>query len=179
MNKRSGGITALIGGLIWSGFNLWYITSGAGLSKLMTTLWVLIPAVFCLSWTLWVLSKSERSKGSRIGLLISVTGLGLLSCGLIGTSVLGIGSAWLIGILGELVLSIGLLLFGLTNLRERLLPIFNGLPLLISLIYIPSWMVDPGALPAFFSRDITEWLAVLVGVGWMLFGGLLLLDRRE
>lgn len=105
--------------------------------------------------------------------------LGLLGCGLIGTSVLGIGTAWLIGILGELVLSIGLLLFGLTNLHERLLPTFNGLPLLILVIYVPSWMVDPGTLPVFFLRDITEWLAVLVGVGWMLFGILLLLDLRE
>jgi hypothetical protein len=80
-----------------------------------------------------------------------------------------------VGILGELVTSVGLAWFALANLGDKRLPTFNGLPLVMLLLYVPSWMVDPGNLPAQFTAHFTEWLAAAYGLIWVVLGGIMLL----
>lgn len=174
-----GGAAAVIGGVIWTAFFIWYAVSNVSFADSFSSLWPLIPAVVFLGISFIALASYEQARVSRVGLYIGTAGLGLITIGLFGMVALGIGVAWLSGIFGEMALSLGLLLFGLANLQERLLPHFNVLPLFLVIIYVPSWMIDPGSLPTTIPPNITEWLAALTGLGWILLGTLMLGEKEE
>jgi hypothetical protein len=143
----------------------------------MSSLGILILPLLGFIFTSYALS--QRNGRGRGGLLVMMGGMGLMLLGLIGASILQMGAAWLVGILGELVTSIGLGWFALVNLSNKQLPALNGLPVLMFLLYVPSWMVDPGNLPSLFPDHFTEWLAAVYGLCWVLLGGLLLANKME
>jgi hypothetical protein len=92
----------------------------------------------------------------------------IFATGAMLTSAIG-GAAWLISIMGEMVTFIGLFLFGLINLSEKLLGKLHWLPLIMAPLYWLSFGSDPGeySIPI---ENWTEWLAVVYGLGWMLIG---------
>jgi hypothetical protein len=163
--------TAVLGGLIWAGFFIWMIRSAP--SRIGGSLAILILPLLGFMLASYALSRAPG--GGRVGLLVMVGGMGLMLLGVIGVSLLRIGEAWLMGILGEMVISVGLGWFAIANLSDRRLPALNGLPLLMLLLYVPSWMVDPGNLPGFFPDYFTELLAAVYGLSWVVLGGVLLL----
>ena len=177
--RRWGGGTAVFSGLIWAGFHIWLIQSGQldDPMSLMGSLGILILPLLGFICTSYALS--QRNGRGRGGLLVMMGGMGLMLLGVIGTSILQMGAAWLVGIVGELLTSIGLGWFALANLSNKQLPVLNGLPLVMLLLYVPSWMVDPGNLPSLFPDHFTEWLAAVYGLGWVLLGGLLLANQME
>jgi hypothetical protein len=159
-----GGATAVFSGLIWTGFHIWLIQSGQldGSMSLMGSLGILILPLLGFICTSYALS--QRNGRGRGGLLVMMGGMGLMILGLIGASILQMGAAWLVGIVGELVTSIGLGWFALVNLSNKQLPVLNGLPLVMLLLYVPSWMVDPGNLPSLFPdpcvrSSFDEWVS--------------------
>jgi hypothetical protein len=174
-----GGGTAVLSGLIWTGFHIWLIQSGqlGDPMSLMSSLGILILPLLGFIFTSYALS--QRNGRGRGGLLVMMGGMGLMLVGGIGASILQMGAAWLVGILGELITSIGLGWFALVNLSNKQLPVLNGLPLVMLLLYVPSWMVDPGNLPSLFPDHFTEWLAAVYGLCWVLLGGLLLANQME
>jgi hypothetical protein len=174
-----GGGTAVLSGLIWIGFHIWLIQSGQldDPMSLIGSLGILILPLLGFIFTSYALS--QRDGRGRGGLLVMMGGMGLMLLGLIGASILQMGAAWLVGILGELVTSIGLGWFALANLSDKQLPALNGLPVLMFLLYVPSWMVDPGNLPSLFPDHFTEWLAAVYGLCWVLLGGLLLANEMK
>ena len=171
---RVGGGTAVLGGLVWAGFHIWLIQSG---QLNMSSLGILILPLLSFMLTSYALSRPNSS--GRVGLLLMLGGMGLMLLGVIGVSILQIGAMWLVGILGEMVTSIGLGWFAFANLSDKQLSALNGLPLLMLLVYVPSWTVDPGNLPSFYPDNFTEWLAAVYGLCWMLLGGLLLAAQTE
>jgi hypothetical protein len=174
-----GGGTAVLSGLIWIGFHIWLIQSGQldDPMSLIGSLGILILPLLGFIFTSYALS--QRDGRGRGGLLVMMGGMGLMLLGVIGASLLQMGAAWLVGIVGELVTSIGLGWFALVNLSNKQLPALNGLPVLMFLLYVPSWMVDPGNLPSLFPDHFTEWLAAVYGLCWVLLGGLLLANKME
>lgn len=173
-----GGVSAVLSGLIWTGFHISLIRSGRldDPMSLMGSLGILILPLSGFVFTSYALS--ERDGRGRGGLLVMMGGMGLMLLGLIGASILQMGAAWLVGIVGELVTSIGLGWFALVNLSNKQLPALNNLPVLMFLLYVPSWMVDPGNLPSLFPDNFTEWLAAVYGLSWVVLG-CLLLSRSE
>lgn len=175
------GVAAVLGGLIWMAFHIWYVVTDidvADLTVAPANLRVLIVPVLLFIGTLWALHQALGASGSvKTGLIVAIVGLALMAIGLLGIAFLGVGAMWLVGILGELVTSIGLLIFGIANLRDGILPRFNFLPLLMVLVYLPSWMVDPGNLSPPLPPHWTEWLAAVYGLGWVVLGVLLLWQR--
>lgn len=174
---RWSGATAVLGGAIWAAFHIWLIQSGRldSLLGVGDRLSILSLPLLAFMLTSYALSRPDGI--GRGGLLLMIGGMALMVLGITGVALLQIGSAWLVGILGELVTSVGLAWFALVNLRDRQLPALNGLPLLMLLVYVPSWMVDPGSLPGLLPAHFTEWLAAVYGLGWVVLGGLLLLAR--
>lgn len=172
------GTAAMLGGLIWMGFHVWYLVTDRDLIDLIvapTSLRLLIIPVLLFIGTLIVLHQtSNTSSGVKTCLIVAIVGSALMAIGLFGIAFLGVGAMWLVGILGELVTSIGLLIFAFVNLSDRILPRFNFLPLLMVLVYLPSWMVDPGNLSPPLPSHWTEWLAAVYGLGWAALGVLLL-----
>lgn len=175
------GVAAVLGGLIWMAFHIWYVVTDidvADLTVAPANLRVLIVPVLLFIGTLWALHQALGASGSvKTSLIVAIVGLALMAIGLLGIAFLGVGAMWLVGILGELVTSIGLLIFGIANLRDGILPRFNFLPLLMVLVYLPSWMVDPGNLSPPLPPHWTEWLAAVYGLGWVVLGVLLLWQR--
>lgn len=174
---RVGGVAAMIGGLLWIGFHVWYIGAPSTEPRDVTRL-IVIPglanASFALAlWSLW--QTGRAGAGVRAGVLVAIAGMVVFAIGAIAVW-LGAGVAWLVGILGELIITGGLALFSVANLGEKILPRWNALPLLMLALYVPSWIVDPGSVPA-LPRHWTEMLAVLYGVGWVLLGALLWRER--
>ena len=177
---RWGGPMAVFGGLIWTTFHIWMIRSAGGPDDPLRITGVLAILILpLLGFMIASYALSRAAGNGRVGLLVMVGGMGLMLLGVTGVSLLRIGEAWLVGILGELVTSIGLAWFALANLSDGQLPALNGLPLLMLLLYVPSWMVDPGNLPGPFPAHFTEWLAAGYGLSWVLLGGLLLVVRQE
>lgn len=97
-----------------------------------------------------------------------IIGMTFFSLGTILTSFLT-NSDFVFVIIGEMVTTIGLLIFAIANFSERILGILFWLPFLMALIYFISWSVDPGAT-SFPLENWTEWLATLYGLGWVIVG---------
>lgn len=165
-----GWMILIIGGILWAGFHVWYILleSSNDPGTLIPILWILgLAAIFLLLGVFTFYSRSSGGSGG-IGLVMTMIGMALLAFGTIITST-GSGSAWLIAIIGEMITSIGLLIFGLANFRERLLGSLYWLPLILAPIYVLSWAFDPGSASIPLD-NWTEWLAVIYGLGWILIG---------
>ena len=178
--RRFGGAAAVLGGLTWTAFFIWMIRSAgkpADPMRITGSLAILILPLLAFMLASYVLSRAAGT--GRVGLLVMVGGMGLMLVGVIGVSLLRIGQAWLVGILGELVTSIGLGWFAIANLGDRRLPALNGLPLLMLLLYVPSWLVDPGDLPSLFPAGSTEWLAALYGLSWVALGAVFIFPGRH
>jgi hypothetical protein len=177
---RWGGGAAVLGGLIWATFFIWMSRSeGRPDDPMRITGSLAILILLLLGFMMASYALSRAAGSGRVGLLVMMGGMGLMLIGVMSVSLLQIGVAWLAGILGELVTSIGLAWFALANLSDKRLPALNGLPLLMLLLYVPSWMVDPGNLLAQFPAHFTEWLAAVYGLGWVGLGGLMLLPGRN
>jgi hypothetical protein len=108
-----------------------------------------------------------------IGLRLSILGAIALALGAIVSEWFRNDAGWGLIMLGLLAYTIGMFLFGLANLKARVLVRLNALPLVVSLFGMPV----PIAL-SFFVSDSSDlpWQMMLaaLGGGWLLLGALLL-----
>lgn len=165
---------AMMAGAVWACFHFWwFFVGGEGPSRMWFSLLGLATLAF--AYALFALSATQRA-GSwiKIGLLTAMAGQLTMAFGLFGVTLLSllvtVMFLFLFVILGEMVTSIGLLLFSIANLSENGLARWNVLPLAMTVLYVPSWMVDPGNLPPAWPSHLTELLAALYGVGWVFLG---------
>jgi len=124
-----GGLTGLVGGLAWV-FNL---NQQAWLDDSAFFILILLPAFFFSLAAAGLAAVSPPGRLSGFGLWLSVLGAGAMSVAGVLSDWFRIDAGWFLLMIGILSHTIGLLLFGIANLRTRALPRWNGLPLLIGL----------------------------------------------
>jgi len=168
---RTGGAAAMIGGVLWTLFHLWYMQSG--ITNPQGLLGVIgVPGLSALLFGLALLSllRSNRTSGAgKAGMMVMLTGLVIFGIGAIASFLFVWPQGWLIAIAGEFLTGAGLLLFAVVTLVARALPRGNALPLLMAIIF-PMSLGDPSNLPANYPANFTEWMGVLYGIGWILIG---------
>ena len=109
--------------------------------------------------------------------------LGVLALGttLVAVGFIGVGisiiNLFLLVILGEAVVSLGLIAFGLMSFTNRKFARWGWLPLLMAAVYIPSFAAAD--LPLTFPSGTTEILAGLYGIGWLFLGYVLYDSSRR
>ncbi len=168
--EQWGWLDMVIGGIIWTGFHIWYLLFGNinNSTEIIPVVWILgVGTIFLLLGSL-SLYLSAANIGVKGGLGITMIGMAFFSIGTILTSFLT-SSAFLLAIIGEMITTIGLLIFGIANLRERMLGYLFWLPILMVPIYFLSWSVDPGSISLPLD-NWTEWLAAVYGLGWVVAG---------
>lgn len=175
LRKRRAALVRRVGG--WTG-----IASGAILLyALFLTEWadddsltMLILLLFLIALGVAGLAALWRSGAfGLIGLRLSILGAIALALGAIVSEWFRNDAGWGLIMLGLLAYTIGMFLFGLANLKARVLVRLNALPLVVSLFGMPV----PIAL-SFFVSDSSDlpWQMMLaaLGGGWLLLGALLL-----
>ena len=93
-------------------------------------------------------------------------------------TVIGFKPAYFLGILAEPALTLGFLALGLSALASPLPTGIKVLPLLMAVVYAPSYVLDPGAFPPGLARAFPDLLAALYGVLWVMLGLLTFQARR-
>lgn len=169
MTKSS--LFAVLGGLIWTSFHVWLASTGTGIpDNIQLIAFPALGAAFFFFALLGFYRSDSLGTAGKGSALVTMIGLGIFTSGAFIAAFFWNG-AWLIAILGELIISGGLVFFSLAAWGEKFLRRFNALPLLMTLVYIPSWMSVPPSPP--FPSHFEHWLAALYGVGWVLLGVLL------
>ena len=176
--RQWGGPTAIVGGMIWCLFWLYYTAAGVELYPSRMGLLALpaFSAAFLALGLVALYGGAETKLGAvgKVGVLLAAGGTTVFALGaLIAASVWP--TAYGLAILGEFATTLGLLVFAVANLGDQVLSRWNALPLLLALVYPPSWMPDPGSLPPAL-RIMPDLLAALYGLGWVLLGYRLWLD---
>jgi hypothetical protein len=177
MNKPSflvrPGPLAILGGLAWIAWHLYYIFSGIDAQAIGASIFVPAIAVLLMAVTVYRLWGSSHigspGKAGAMGLLV---GMGLWIAGAT-LSGLGVDWAWLIAIAGEMVITLGLAGLGLGALAEAPRPVWKWLPLFLSPVYFISWTTTAESFPSWAPEYAPEWFGVLYGIGWILLGILL------
>ena len=158
----------ILGGLLWTGFHIWLVASEVNIRHNIRL--IFYPALGTGFFFLALMSLYRAGnlrtagKGSAAVLMI---GLAIFNIGAFITAFLWNG-AWLIAILGEMIISVGFIFFSFASLSEKFLARFHSLPLLMTLFYIPSWMAQPPSPP--YPPSFEHWLAAVYGLGWILLG---------
>jgi len=170
---RLGGLAGILGGLIW--IVVWPLTNGEA-SDRWSFLYLIATAVLAVG----VVGLAALGRPGWLGWAgLAGAFAGSLALGsAFGQSWFEWEGGWFLLILGLLAHTVGLALFGLANLKARLLPRFNFLPLIVGLI--------SGPLPlfvVFLLAPNADWPLVFLvgglGLGWMALGTLTFLTARR
>jgi len=171
---------AILGGICWIAFHLYFIFSGVdyrelGASILLVGLAVVLMALAVLA----ILRRPILNVGGRIGAGVLLVGMILVSLGAIVTGLDLWEGAWLLVIGGEAVTALGLVSFSMGALMEAPAASWKWLPLLMAPFYFLSFSTTSTSFPSWAPAYTPEWLAVAYGFGWVLLGLLLLSAERE
>ena len=92
-----------------------------------------------------------------------------------GAEEVWIGSeiGWMLFLLGFLIMSIGLVLFGVAAVRANELPRWRALPLMVGVAGLMAFLFGPFLVAA------ADLLLTLIGVGWILLGYALWSEKDE
>ena len=170
-NALVGGVAGAIGGVLWIAAWWWSQGDWSGGEWLL----IFVPALFALG-VVGLLSIGRHTWLTRLSLI--VTGLGAIAVaeGALASAWFKYDAGWMVMILGLLSHTVGLALFGLANLKTRIWPRLNAVPLIVGLFGGPV----PFGL-SFLLPQGTEWplwmLVFVLGGGWLVMGGLLLIAR--
>lgn len=116
---------------------------------------------------------AERIKGmGRTGFVNGFIGLALLVAGFASGLSFGVEGAMRISSFGFLILAFGLVLLGLEAMKVAALPRWNFLPLAMGLL-VPLSVISGDAVL------LRAPLSALFGLGWILFGLVLLSDAAD
>lgn len=166
------GISGIVGGALFS------ITLWLGNVNFTTNIGLLILALVCLltcMMGMWFLER--HTKATRIALvLIGVATIGMGE-GFIGVQWFREDGLWLVFAIGVACHMLALIIFGLANLKARLFPRLNWIPLTTSVLAL---------LAPFLLNSVSLWgiewaplmFVLIFGIGWLLMGVLLLKTTR-
>lgn len=149
------------GAALWIGVHLWAVLFGSTLDPIMAAA---LPALGTLGMLIGAFGLSQRAEqpSLRLSFAVLMAGMFLYILG-VALTALGAPNAGGIAALGLLVTTLGLLAVGIANIRPRLFGAFFWLPLILSLIYLTSW------LPV-SSFPQNQWMSVVYGLGWLAMG---------
>lgn len=176
--RRIGGLSGMMGGAIW----LYILLRGVFLFEALAAAFLLPPFLMAMGTaglaSLWPTSTRRRLAFGRFTLWFAMIGAIALALSSVLIDWFGNGDGWWLTGLGILAHTVGLFLFGLVNLKGRVLRRWNALPLVVGLfsLLVPLALVIGNAVPE--SSDLPlELLIGILGGGWVLMGGLLLLSQ--
>jgi len=108
----------------------------------------------------------------------SAVGALVQAIALLTVSILRLGAAWLLGILGELTITVALATFAIVSLPTELPRLIKIIPYLMVPVYFVGWALDPESLPA-APLDFVNLSATLYGLLWLPFGLAIWNTRRK
>lgn len=176
---RWGGIALLVGVLLFLGSRFRHLVDPAD---------QLLGAIMLVAFTGWFLGllalraqyRQRSGELGRVGLVLCLTAIGMLTVGHVGAFLLGLPGPWFLPIVsGTFVLVIGVSLFGIGAMRADVLPRWRAVPVFAGVVGF-LWMVF-----AFDSRPVEgnpeAFLAMRTAFGlcWLPLAYILLTDRRD
>ena len=169
---RLGGVFAAAGGALWC-LKMALDGIGGDPSTLAGRLLFVVPLLFGGGLAGFYARYSGRMRGEgRAGFVQAFVGLGFLTAGFLMDLTLGFDEGIRISSFGFIILTFGLVLLGFATLKTEPLPRWNFLPLAIGMLTLLNVIVG--------GYDILRIaISALFGLGWLLWGALILLDPRE
>ena len=185
---RWGGLAAMLGGVLWIAVRVLVLLEPPPFSYDAYNRMFVAPLLLLL---VGLLGFSVRRAGgcgrlARTGTVAALAGCTLLIVGNVtefwlvlaqskpnanaayqsGAEEVWIGSeiGWILFLLGFLILSIGLVLFGAAAVRASELPKWRALPLMVGAAGLTAFLFGP------FLVTVADLLLTLIGLGWMLLG---------
>lgn len=168
-----GGVAGILGGILWS------VSFQLGDVYVAVNPWLAILSVLCLLICMAGMCFLERhTRVTRIALAVmSVTIIGFGE-GFIGTDWFMEEMLWIMVVLSLLIHLLALIVFGAANLKTRLFPRLNWIPLAMGVLPL---------LTSFLLRSVSLWglnwpvlmFALIFGVGWLTISVLLLKTRSR
>ncbi len=161
--RRVGVVAGLVGGASWAGIAL----SPEWVGETYFVILFMLPPFLMGLGTAGLASLWRNGRFGSFALWLSVLGVVAVSEGTLANEWFRVDWGWLLMTAGLLSHTIGLFLFGLTNLRVRVFRRWNGLPIILGLF--------GGPVPLTLSFVVGEssdlsFLMVLgvLGIGWIL-----------
>ncbi len=188
---RLGGLAAILGGVLWIAVRVLVLLQPPPFSYDAYNRIFVAPLLLLLVGLLGLSVRSAGGRGrlARTGTIAALVGCALLIAGNVaefwlvlvqskpnanaayqsGAEEVWIGSeiGWMLFLLGFLILSIGLVLFGVAAVRANEPPRWRALPLMIGVAGLIAFLFGP------FLVAVADLLLTLIGVGWILLGYLL------
>ncbi len=166
-----GGIAGAVGGVLLVAARLWSQNDWSEGDWLL----IFVPALFALG-VAGLLSVGRHNWLTRLTLIFAGLGGLAIGEGALASAWLKFDEGWAVMMLGLLSHTVGLALFGLANLKARVWPRFNFLPLVVGLFGGPVPVGLSFLLPE--GNEWPLWILILaLGSGWLVMGGLLLVAR--
>jgi len=186
-----GGLAAILGGVLWIAVRVLVLLEPPPFSYDAYNRMFVAPLLLLLVGLLGLSARSAggRRRLARTGTMAAVGGCALLIAGNVaefwfvlmqskpnanaayqsGAEEVWIGSeiGWMLFLLGFLIMSIGLVLFGVAAVRANELPRWRALPLMVGVAGLMAFLFGPFLVAA------ADLLLTLIGVGWILLGYLL------
>lgn len=172
---RLGGVTAVLGGLYLLVLFIVEGITGKDLEE-FGLIWQMLPLmpIFLAIGAAGLLSLAAGHKGVLIGAVVIGLGAVLMAVGFAMMAWLGNDGGWSVMFLGLMLHPIGFLLFGLANWRTRVLPRWNGVPLIVgvitSLLLILAISAEGLGLAEQQSDQAFAVYLLTLAVGWLLLG---------
>ena len=166
-----GGVAGAIGGVLWIAAGWWSQNdwSEGG------WLYIFAPALFALG-VVGLLSTGRHTRLTRLSLIVAGLGGLAIAEGALASAWFDFDDGWAVMMLGVFSHTVALALFGLVNLKTRIWPRLNALPLIVGLFGGPI----PLGL-SFLAPEGSEWplwmLILALGGGWIVLGSLSLIAR--
>lgn len=172
---RFAGIAAITGGLLFFVIGLYSTMTGIELEE---SLWRFVLPFTPLLMAVGaggLYSLATQNRGARIGAALTAIAALVMFAGFALMGWLDSEVGWSLFASGFLGIPIGLAVFGIFNLRGRVLPRGNGLPLLIGLVGAAGFLWEMGedvrGIPWEQQSDVGFILAIIaVGLGWTVLG---------
>ncbi len=185
---RLSGLAAILGGVLWIAVRLLILLEPPPFSYDAYNRMFTAPLLLLLVGLLGLSVRRAGGRGrlARTGIVAALAGCALLIAGNVaefwlvlaqskpnanaayqsGAEEVWIGSeiGWMLFLLGFLILSIGLVLFGVAAVRANELPRWRALPLMVGAAGLTAFLFGP------FLVAVADLLLTLIGVGWILLG---------
>ena len=163
---RLGGLIGAAGGALW--MLAWWLVA----DEWSENPWVFVCFIAAGALALGVVGLASAGRPGRLGwagLVPAFLGAVALGLALVLSEWFEWEAGWLLMMIGLLGHTLGLTIFGLANLKKRLLPRFRALPLFVGAFGGPVPL-----LASALAGDNADWPLVLMvamlGLGWMALG---------
>ena len=181
--SRWGGLLGAFGGLFWAvlffmeatrpGFDLRNQLLNQPAFGLIMVLGISFQATGFYSLSV----IPQESSVPRISAKVCAAGAFAQAAALLAVSIFGLGVAWLLGIVGELAITIALSAFAISSLTTKQPLTVKLIPFLMVPFYFICWAVDPGSISV-AQRYLVILSAAFYYLLWIPFGYAIWNDLR-